>query len=195
MERRGILKERVGTERECNKCGETYRLNQSGTLYCNRCTFERMSDRRKRCRAVVELIRTIYPCQCCGENDPVVKDFHHIDPSTKWRKDNRHKNTGYQTGGLCGLVWSTGSLSAIIREMNKCALLCANCHRRVEAGAINNASLAPLDLPIPPRGNRHHGDPITRWFRDFCAKKIGHTMVPLTEEEAVLGTFEKMIAA
>jgi len=56
-------------------------------------------------------------CQRCGEEDQVVLEWHHTDPSKKeasvaWMMDNRGRQ-------------------AILEEISKCECLCANCHRRV----------------------------------------------------------------
>lgn len=59
-------------------------------------------------------------CCCCGYNATTAAlDFHHIDPKTK-----------------------SGNTSAIIKkswneakdELDKCALVCANCHREIHSG-------------------------------------------------------------
>lgn len=56
-----------------------------------------------------------HPCMDCGESDPVVLDFDHIDPATKlW---------------TIGSVLSRRSTPAIEREIAKCEVRCANCHR------------------------------------------------------------------
>jgi hypothetical protein len=58
-----------------------------------------------------------HPCVDCGEVDPVVLEFDHIDPSTKnWDIANTIKD---------GLGWCT-----IEAEIAKCVVRCANCHRR-----------------------------------------------------------------
>jgi hypothetical protein len=54
-------------------------------------------------------------CQRCNGVFPsCVFDFHHIDPSTK---------TTRSTDFLC---WGW---NRILEELNKCIMLCANCHR------------------------------------------------------------------
>ena len=68
-------------------------------------------------RAYVSSLKT--PCINCGESDPVVIDFHHIDPSTK--SFNLSNGTGK-------------SYEAIAEEVKKCCCLCANCHRRLHDG-------------------------------------------------------------
>jgi hypothetical protein len=65
---------------------------------------------------VIEYLRS-HPCVDCGETDPVVLDFDHVDRFTKrWDIAGR---IGY------GLAWRT-----IQAEIAKCVVRCANCHRR-----------------------------------------------------------------
>ena len=60
-------------------------------------------------------------CKICGYNkSPMALDLHHIDPKTK--------SFGLAVRGL------TRSWEALKREADKCALICANCHREIHAG-------------------------------------------------------------
>ena len=60
-------------------------------------------------------------CQCCGYNKHVgVLDFHHLDPTTK----------EFSISGR-GMTRSWEKIQA---ELNKCVLVCANCHREIELG-------------------------------------------------------------
>jgi hypothetical protein len=60
-------------------------------------------------------------CICCGYNQhPGVLDFHHLDQSTK--------EFGIGTRGY------TRSWEKIKAELDKCILVCANCHREIELG-------------------------------------------------------------
>ena len=56
------------------------------------------------------------PCPC-GESDPRVLEFDHIDPSTKRDSVSELCNSGY-------------ALQVVIDEIAKCRVLCCNCHRR-----------------------------------------------------------------
>lgn len=56
-------------------------------------------------------------CANCPENDIRCLDFHHVDPS------NKKYNIGHD---------SNLSLVTMVKEIEKCILLCANCHRKEE---------------------------------------------------------------
>lgn len=109
--------------RECSKCkqnkpeSEFYQSNVRKATYCKECfnkyTIQRWIDRK------IEAIQ-YKGCSCvdCGITYPQtpyqVFDFHHLNPSEKdfqWDK-LRMKN-----------------INIIRAELDKCVLLCANCHR------------------------------------------------------------------
>lgn len=75
-------------------------------------------------RELVWRIKAERGCQDCGIKDPVVLDFDHRDPATK----NTRLRNGI--GGFHHL--SSPDLRA---EINKCDVVCANCHRRRTARA------------------------------------------------------------
>jgi hypothetical protein len=72
---------------------------------------ERMSRNRKQ---VWEYLLE-HPCEICCESDPVVLEFDHLDRSTKVKAVSEM---------MC-LTWAK-----IKQEIDKCRVLCANCHRR-----------------------------------------------------------------
>lgn len=81
------------------------------------------SRKRKRHRRR-ELKRWLYEykrdeCECarCGESDPACLDFHHVDEDEKEWDVSRRANRGH-------------SIENIRTEIEKCMVLCANCHRR-----------------------------------------------------------------
>jgi hypothetical protein len=57
-----------------------------------------------------------HPCVDCGESDPMVLEFDHISGSKK--------------SNISVMAGQGYSLTAIQREIEKCVVRCANCHRR-----------------------------------------------------------------
>jgi len=55
-------------------------------------------------------------CSQCGENHPATLDFHHTDPSQK-------------DATVSSLI-TLGNKKRILDEIEKCVVLCANCHRK-----------------------------------------------------------------
>lgn len=60
-------------------------------------------------------------CSLCPEKELVCLDFHHRDPSQKDFNlaDNR-----------------TSNVELMLQEIDKCVLVCSNCHRKIHAGII-----------------------------------------------------------
>ena len=77
---------------------------------------ERKEAARQVAREYVWDYLSAHPCEHCGEKDPVVLEFHH-------------------TGGKempVGVMVSGGyPVAKIQKEIDKCSVLCANCHRRL----------------------------------------------------------------
>jgi len=66
---------------------------------------------------IMEYYKT-HPCVDCGESDPACLDFDHV--------------SGVKLANL-SLMIHTYSLKSIIKEIEKCEVRCANCHRRKTA--------------------------------------------------------------
>lgn len=71
--------------------------------------------RQSRWRFIKSYLATI-PCHDCGESDPNVLDFHHVK--------------GRKSFNLARGVSAGYALKTLVREIEKCQVLCANCHRR-----------------------------------------------------------------
>lgn len=75
------------------------------------------AHRAKNFQLFVEYLAT-HPCTDCGESDPIVLEFDHL-PGFEKKFNVSTAVTG-----------STRSWSAILAEIAKCEVVCANCHRR-----------------------------------------------------------------
>ncbi len=73
-------------------------------------------DARNKAREYVWDYLSNHPCGGCGESDPVVLEFHH-------RHGKEREVSRMVADGL--------STAAIQKEIDKCDVLCANCHRRL----------------------------------------------------------------
>lgn len=63
-------------------------------------------------------------CLICGENEPVCLDFHHKNPDEKDFSIGARMSSGV-------------SIERMIQEIEKCVVLCSNCHRKIHAGLIS----------------------------------------------------------
>ena len=83
---------------------------------------ERAKRDKAICRNYIKEYKENHCCEKCGENRYYLLDFHHID-------NNKEKNLSQvQTWGI----------KRIQKEINKCAILCANCHRDFHWQEANN---------------------------------------------------------
>jgi hypothetical protein len=69
-------------------------------------------------------------CIICGENHPATLDFHHRNPK-------------YKEGNLAAVMSHNLSLENIIAEIEKCDVLCSNCHRKLHYELKERENLAP----------------------------------------------------
>lgn len=95
----------------------------------NRAIYAKKSPEAKKDRAVQmklryqELRKKLWDYKCtqlcarCGESDPVVLEFDHLDQANK-------------DSEICNMVKNGRSWDSILKEIAKCQVLCANCHRR-----------------------------------------------------------------
>lgn len=80
----------------------------------------RRSDKhRAEMRRFLWLYKEAAGCAACPERDPVCLDFHHMDDD----KEIDIANAAHRGWGF----------SRILAEIDKCVVLCANCHRKEHA--------------------------------------------------------------
>jgi 5-methylcytosine-specific restriction endonuclease McrA len=93
------------------------------TVACKRCVGEAVTRRKQAVKRIL-VEEAGGCCAICGYDRCVVNlVFHHVDP--------REKSFGLSMN-------TTKSLAAYRAEVEKCVLLCANCHGEVEAGLVRS---------------------------------------------------------
>lgn len=76
--------------------------------------------RKKEIRDWFKSYKKTLSCSVCGENHPACLDFHH--------KDNDGRSNWLSLAASRG--WSK---KRILKEIDKCSVLCANCHRKLHS--------------------------------------------------------------
>lgn len=94
----------------------------------------RMKELRRIKRSYTRAIKRTFGCVVCGFDNPTSLDFHHLDRSTKLISLGQ----AVACGGN-GVSWHR-----IHDELDKCIVLCKNCHALVEAGEIVLTGEEPL---------------------------------------------------
>ncbi len=112
------------SKRRCKACGKWYRPKHTTAQYCGKQCSQRTGRRVSRSQLKRRAIE--YKggkCQRCGYKKCVAAlEFHH-------RKSHTKQET---IGG--GFLWAWKRLK---RELDKCDLFCANCHREVHMNQLN----------------------------------------------------------
>lgn len=109
-----------------SQCKVCYKIQRAGTYkaHYNR----NLEQYRERARRQHRILRQTYrafmleymadkKCVICGESDMRVFEFDHIDPSKKKFNISQGIHKGF-------------NMKAIMLELTKCRILCANCHKR-----------------------------------------------------------------
>ena len=144
----------VAAEKRCSKCDEVKPLDEFNRLskaadgrqsYCRDCNKAyhyanwdrhmsqiRARVRRRRRENQAQLMDYLgaHPCVDCGECDLVVLEFDHVR--------DKHRNVSY-------LVQQPAEWRRIADEIEKCEVVCANCHRRRTASRGGWYRTKPLD--------------------------------------------------
>ncbi len=77
----------------------------------------RVTERRARTQAWLVDLRVNAGCSDCLENHPSVLEFHHLDEASK-------------EFSISDAVKKGWGRERILKEIDKCIVLCANCHRK-----------------------------------------------------------------
>jgi hypothetical protein len=103
----------VGLDTYCKPCRrakgrKNYDINKPSW----NATHNKTRDLKK--QRIIEFKEASGGCLKCGEKKHYLLDFHHVDPATKLFQISQGESKGWEK---------------IKQEMDKCVLLCSNCHR------------------------------------------------------------------
>ena len=90
-------------------------------------TFEDSFHSGQKMQHICNEIKKKYGCSFCDEREPCVLDFHHVDPNTKEMS--------------VSALASNKSKERLVNEINRCAVVCSNCHRKLHFGKLDSAKL------------------------------------------------------
>lgn len=106
-----------GKQSWCKECNAEYSRDY---YQANKDKFaERRKQQKEIAREFVRMYLLAHPCSECGNGDSRVLDFHHVEEKA------------IEISNAVRRGWS---ISRISDEIDKCVVLCANCHRIHHAG-------------------------------------------------------------
>jgi hypothetical protein len=100
---------------------EWFKNNKNKSRLIHKRILERKKD-------YVRKWKEIHPCYLCGESDINVLVFHHLEP----RNGEHMKTISYLT--------KYHGMKRLKEEIEKCAVVCRNCHIKIHYGDIENAN-------------------------------------------------------
>lgn len=110
--------------KECKKHGKTeYVLRNDGRYRCKKCAVEAVQKRREKTKELLVEYKG-GKCEICGYDKCVsALEFHHLN--------SEEKEFGIGQNGY------TRSIEKNKEEVDKCLMVCANCHREIHEGLID----------------------------------------------------------
>lgn len=108
--------------RACFKLNWEKRYYENHQHYRNSHNASRRKIREQNAQKVFEYLSG-HPCVECGESDPIVLEFDH--------------RSGVEKVECVSMLVLNSSWARVEAEIQKCDVLCANCHRRKSAAEFN----------------------------------------------------------
>lgn len=109
--------------KKCSKCGRELPLTEyysrgDGRLRseCKECHKTYVKGKYQERKNTIGEVKASIGCVKCGEKRPYVLDFHHKDSSIK-------------NAGIARMTSNKNKIEDIQKEIDKCVVLCSNCHR------------------------------------------------------------------
>lgn len=114
------VSQKDGRRTECKVCSREYGRTKYTLQYGekararNRIRYTNISER-------IREYKVSRGCILCGEREAVCLEFHHLDSEDK----------EYNLSGSATRAWDS-----VLAEIQKCVVLCSNCHKKVHAGIL-----------------------------------------------------------
>jgi hypothetical protein len=121
-----------GKKFRCKSCNKEYQAKwykDNKEIQCRNVKDNKKRNKEDNRNYILEYLNK-NPCKMCGESDILVLEFDHLA--------NKKNNISEMIGG-------GHSLETLKKEIEKCQVLCANCHRRktaIEQNTYRNKSLS-----------------------------------------------------
>lgn len=114
----------IATQKRASECKDCHVVMRK-TYYENNKPKEkkRIKARKEEIKTFFRELKKTLSCEICSESTPICLDFHHNDSS--------EKDFNVSQASFNGL-----SRDTIRKEIDKCTVLCANCHRKRHAGLV-----------------------------------------------------------
>ena len=116
----------------CTKCKQLLPLssfysrgNGKYRSECKECHKNYVKSKYNERKEQVNEIKSELKCQKCGEERPYVLDFHHKNPQEK-------------DFSIARMTSNNNHMADIQKEIEKCVVLCSNCHREFHYLKNNN---------------------------------------------------------
>jgi hypothetical protein len=115
--------------KNCPRCNKVMSLDNfyqrrgvaGGSVYCKRCTNDQTIERMRHTKRLCIEYKG-GKCEKCGyDKYDGALEFHHLDPSKKDFEISKKKAT---------------NIDSLKPELDKCILLCSNCHRELHGGMV-----------------------------------------------------------
>lgn len=121
LEEFNFKRKALGTrQKSCKSCTRLelrQHYSQNKTYYIKKARKRNIQNKQIVKKFIWEYL-IVHPCVDCGEPDPIVLDFDH---------------QGDKIDSVSGMMRNYFSLETIQKEIKKCEVRCANCHRRKTA--------------------------------------------------------------
>jgi hypothetical protein len=104
-------------ERQKQAQRESYKKNKETIL-------ARQNTVRRQQAQWLQEYKSSLSCVVCGEDEPCCLEFHHTDPKQKEFK-------------ISGALRRSKNVEEVLREIEKCIVLCSNCHKKLHAGVMS----------------------------------------------------------